>query len=349
MRPATRFLALLAFLAALLLVPAVAFGYNEGGTADATRTSCVTCHAGAYGKGPHGGYSMTTTKCQTCHQVHSAGSTDTSGTSSPASVLLLPAATVSGSCETCHDGTGGGGVYGAIEARGLQVGAAHRIDTTTTVPGGDPASGGSATGRFTGPGGTLSCDDCHSPHDADTVEPFASDRLRTADSSASVSDRLLRRQPTGAAYPVDRYGSDWCSACHKAFPLNGGTVHNHPVETSATTGYYTVQSVPSVTGTDSLATTMAPLGGSNYGYVMPDPRTPQQQGHKPLCQQCHGNSRSVGTPGDAVPFSVTAPDGSNSADNPRFQSFPHETVNPRMTVETGDDLCTNCHKPANLP
>jgi predicted CXXCH cytochrome family protein len=36
-------------------------------------------------------------------------------------------------------------------------------------------------------------------------------------------------------------------------------------------------------------------------------------------------------------------------DNPRFQNFPHETENPQLLVETDDDLCLNCHTPANLP
>ena len=94
---------------------------------------------------------------------------------------------------------------------------------------------------------------------------------------------------------------------------------------------------------------LASLGGSNLGFLMPDPRTPLQQGHLPLCQQCHSNSRSVGSIGAATPFIVTAPDGTNSSDNPRFQTFPHETVNPSMLVESGDDLCLNCHPAANLP
>jgi hypothetical protein len=335
-------------IAAFLLAAAPAFAYNEGGSTSPDKTSCTECHAGDLGKGPHGGYTMTTDKCSTCHQVHFSTSNEASGTS-PSSVLLLASATVSGSCDTCHDGTGGSGVYGAIAARGLVPGASHRIDATNTVPGADPATGGSAEATFTGPNGTLSCDDCHSPHDADTVQPFVGDRMRTMDTTPLATDHLLKRRPTGAVAASDRYGSDWCAACHKALPVNGGTVHNHPVETSATPDYYTVGAVPSVISTASLETTLAPLGGSNAGYVMPQPRTAQQQGHLPLCQQCHGNSRSVGEPGAGVAFSVTAPDGANASDNPRFQSFPHETANPKMLVESGDDLCTNCHAPAQLP
>ena len=29
--------------------------------------------------------------------------------------------------------------------------------------------------------------------------------------------------------------------------------------------------------------------------------------------------------------------------NPRFQTFPHEGVNPRFLIEREDDLCLNCH------
>ncbi len=36
-------------------------------------------------------------------------------------------------------------------------------------------------------------------------------------------------------------------------------------------------------------------------------------------------------------------------ENPRFQDFPHETVNEHMLIETGDDLCLNCHPGGVLP
>jgi hypothetical protein len=48
-------------------------------------------------------------------------------------------------------------------------------------------------------------------------------------------------------------------------------------------------------------------------------------------------------------FDVQSTDGTRSADNPRFQTFPHESVNTYMLLETDDDLCTNCHPPAQLP
>jgi hypothetical protein len=311
-------------------------------------TSCVACHS-SHGdvKGPHADYSIATNKCAMCHDVHMSADETTAGAGGFA---LLPTVTISDSCNTCHDGTGGSGVYGAIAARGLTPGGGHAIDTTSVVPGGDPATGGDSSTRFAGTSGLLSCADCHSPHDSNTVQPFVGDRLRTEDQTAPIaSDRLLRRQPTGAPYAVDDYGAEWCGACHRGSLLNTGTVHNHPVETSATPGAYTYGSVPSLVSTSSMETTLAPLGGSNLGYVMPEPRTALQKDHAPICQQCHEDSRAVGQPGAGTAFRVTLPDGRDADDNPRFQAFPHETVNPKMLVESGDDLCTNCHAPAKLP
>jgi len=86
---------------------------------------------------------------------------------------------------------------------------------------------------------------------------------------------------------------------------------------------------------------------------MPVLRTAQQTGHKPICQQCHEDSRFVGvlsdTGADAATFTVSASDGTSSTDDPRFQNFPHETLNAKMLVETNDDLCLNCHTSSQLP
>jgi hypothetical protein len=93
---------------------------------------------------------------------------------------------------------------------------------------------------------------------------------------------------------------------------------------------------------------------------MPYPRTEDQSGHAPICQQCHEDSRSIGTleelsPGvyggdaaDAI-IAINSADGFVSSDNPRFQNFPHETLNNRMLVENDDDLCLNCHPMSQLP
>jgi hypothetical protein len=105
----------------------------------------------------------------------------------------------------------------------------------------------------------------------------------------------------------------------------------------------------------------------NRGYLMPYPRTPEQGGHAPICQQCHEDSRSVGSLvgdgsiGDAETADIGRGDGAwwnGTTDtwvsdagfsNPLYQNFPHETENSYMLVEPDDDLCLNCHPTAGLP
>ena len=78
--------------------------------------------------------------------------------------------------------------------------AQHRRDER--VPGGNAGTGGSATMGFSGAGGTLGCDDCHSPHDAQTVAPFTAERRRTdvdvAYGDGVKTNRLLKQHPGGS-------------------------------------------------------------------------------------------------------------------------------------------------------
>lgn len=354
---------------------------------------CARCHGAARAvgydrtehSGPHGGYTATTRKCQVCHTVHDAPS------GSPA---LLPAPTIVETCQTCHDGTAGYGVYGAIKAQtGLDpvtdrsLGS-HRIGSTM-VPGTDAATGGGDVREFKGPDGGLICTDCHDQHGARIVTAFQGERARFRDVSTAIgsfnaplSTRLLRRQPTGAAAPVAEYGSDWCLGCH-AGRASGGAVHNHPVESSIVAATpYIYRNLPILNGAGPTAgTVLGQLGGTplpvnlhqwaadnpqgNFGYLMPWPRTAQQSGRYPICQQCHEDSRQVGNLAEdgratVVPFRIHGADGvkwdpgtaswvANLQDNPRFQNFPHETTNRFMLVETQDDLCLNCHSPKQLP
>lgn len=105
------------------------------------------------------------------------------------------------------------------------------------------------------------------------------------------------------------------------------------------------------------------------GYVMQDPRTSAQAGHGPICQQCHEDSRNAGALYDGIAepaAALTVPDGAENEvwwtfggttgsigprdkSTPRFQNFPHETLNANMLVETNDDLCVNCHAVGLLP
>ncbi|MBE0476948.1 MAG: cytochrome c3 family protein [Coriobacteriia bacterium] len=342
-------------LACALLFPAGAWAYDETGSG----RTCLGCHGttqtvdpsgeNVARQGPHSGYATTTNKCRTCHTVHAA----------PADgILLLPRATMKATCEVCHDGTGGGGVYGTVKARtGQDPVAAHAIDVTNVIPGGDGESGGDRSQTFGGEGGNLTCTDCHTPHGSNTVDPFLGDRRRvegeSSDGTGTVgftSSRLLKKRPTGAAAEIEKYGSDWCATCHQG-RMSGGTVFNHPVESAAEfpAAYFHYDNVQVVTGIGELTTTSGSLGRSNRGYVMPYPYTTGQSGHKPICQQCHEDARSVG---DVVQGSIAASeeftlstiDGLTSG-NPRFHTFPHESDSPSLLVEVPDDLCLNCHDP----
>lgn len=337
-------------MAALFVVALPAFAYDE--QEFPTGKACNECHgledgatppAVAAGKGPHGGYTTGTQKCQTCHTIHDAPF---------GSSILLPAATIKDTCNSCHDGTGGQGVYGALTAQGVEVKSAHDVEQTNLIPGG-AADGGPRTQIFSADAGLLTCGDCHSPHDSDTVAGFVGDRMRSSD-PATDTNRLLRKQPTGSSVSVAEYGSNWCGTCHIGRLSGSAGVYNHPVETQ--TAGFNYDNIVRVTSTNTTTTEMGSLGGSNFGYVMPLPRSALQVGKYPICQQCHEDGRSIGDDpaqkqavstqnGFDEEFAVTTADGTTATDNPRFQTFPHETANLRLLVEVEDDLCTNCHVP----
>ncbi|MDO8914922.1 MAG: cytochrome c3 family protein [Coriobacteriia bacterium] len=357
-------LTVLVALTALSLIPGSAFGYSEGNV----RTQCVDCHGSvsqppsestadtATVTGPHRGYSSTSRKCQTCHQVHVAASEN-----------LLPAATIVATCNVCHDGSGGGGVYGVLLARGItpDPNGMHRVETgaTNVVPGGDPDTGLSATmTTLRGPGGMLTCTDCHTPHGQNVVAPFTGDRKRVASpiSPNPKSSRLLSRDPGGTGKDIADYGSSWCLACHAGrATMNTPLKSNHPVATDTVAVYDSLIRMASDTMTGT--TEIGSLGGSNRGYLMTTATlaTLGAAGSGPICQQCHEDARNVdvvgavgvgqlnalGTQADPATFTVTALDGWSETDNPRFQVFPHESVTPHFLVEENDHLCYgNCHK-----
>ncbi|MHB1137102.1 MAG: cytochrome c3 family protein [Coriobacteriia bacterium] len=352
---------------AMCAVASCAYAYDEVNSS----ADCANCHGldTTDPSGPHGDYSATSNKCVTCHSIHNALAEG---------VLLLPAATVYSTCVTCHDGTGGQGVYGAIVARtGVAPAAQHRMidDGTvaiTTIPGGSGTDGGDRLDVFSGTGGNLTCTDCHSPHGANVItEAFMGDRSRSTEDNTDpavpvlTSTRLLKQRPTSMdpdAPAVTKYGSDWCAACH-AGRLSALHLNNHPVEAAATyagtdlAGAFTYQRIARLTAAGASTTTIGILGRSNFGYVMPDPRTPQQGDHLPICQQCHEDARSVGdevlgTVSVSEEFTITKSDGldddpglggTGSTDNPRFQVFPHESDGAAFLVEQESSLCMNCH------
>jgi predicted CXXCH cytochrome family protein len=334
----------------LIALPAAAFAYvlhTDGRETPPTgppNYACEDCHVTfpggsevanqeRAGFGPHGYYRSTTDKCRMCHTVHGAPAN---------SKKLLPAETIDGACFTCHDNTGAAGVYSGIAARGGKVEASHSINTTVVVPGGtyDLMA-------------ELSCPSCHSVHRATTVEAFRTDQDLPMGDGAKYSNALLRDDVGGAARNTyTKYGAQWCAGCHdkRDRDMAVGHVVNHPTEQLADGfNYGRVASVKSETSLDTWILedeTLTPgngLGGENFGYVMPWPRTPEQDGHNPICQQCHEDARNVGVPGAAVAFSST------TTTNPLYYSFPHQSTNPNFVIEKDDDLCLNCHTPEQLP
>lgn len=369
MRPGRTLLARLVVMSVLAFLVGgteVALAYNEVtgvyiwapvGAELPVRTTCWSCHGPEYvhgipaPSGVHAGYLTTTAKCAQCHVTHDAEHP-----------MLLPGPTITASCGFCHDGTGGKGVYGAVFARTSTAPAAmHRTETTATIPGGDPGTGGSSMGAFGGLNGTLTCSDCHSPHGQNTVAAFKGDRRRGSSGQNPTSSKLLRTSPGDSPVQVAEYGSDWCLACHGGRAADVMLTHNHPVDsvsTAAPENPFVYRSLPILAGTmPTTATVLGGLGGSNRGFLMPYPRTQGaggQEGRGPICQQCHEDARNAGTleasgSAEAALFQILQFDGNRIEDNPRFQTFPHEGTNADFVVETNDDLCLNCHSSGQLP
>lgn len=320
--------------AAVALVTSPAYAYHSDGREGTY--ACIDCHGDVRdqwtGEGPHGYYLQSTLKCRMCHTVHN---------NNPSAILLLPQQTITDSCFTCHDGTGAVGVYSSISARGGAVQGEHTVDTTASVPGGSDKLKN-----------VLGCYSCHAVHRATRVESFTGDSHQAMYHGFShFSNRLLRDDvgdTTRGAFT--EYGPDWCAACHDQ-RMSVSVAHNHPVESSATPSHFSYQNVARMTDTYTLTTELGPLGYTNLGYVMPSPRTGDQVGHDPICQQCHEDSRDVGDVGDVAEFEAALKDYGvyPRPVNPPYVTFPHQTTNRWLLVEQDDDLCLNCHPTPSLP
>ncbi len=286
--------------------------------------------------GPHGDYRDTTNKCVCCHDVHEALS----------SFKLLPQSTVMATCNYCHNGTNGRKVYGNVAPAGSGPGEHIMTTDATSVPG--TLIGGAFMNT------SLTCSNCHSPHDNNTVAAFLGDtnnltQTYTAPSGLPAyptttfygygveTNKLLKknpyRQPTTTDFQFSYYGGGWCSDCH----LNRhseGPINNHPVNTATVYNnvYYWTGS----------AWAQTKLGGSNNGYKQSASNSTGYT-YYPICQQCHEDTRNVEAAFNVTSVSFVA------SDNPQYKDFPHQTQLDRFRAETGDDLCLNCHETQGLP
>lgn len=292
----------------LFALTQVAFGFHTDGREK--DYACNDCHVSfsggsdesSPGVGPHGLYRRDTKKCRMCHSVHHAPIP---------SIKLLQAATIQDACFTCHDSTGGDGVYSGIEARGGSVSASHSIDTTSVIPGGSV----DLTANLT-------CISCHTVHRATAMQPFArANGAAFAPEVPLMTDSLLRDDVGGAARGTyTQYGGAWCAGCHDQRAGGATPMHNHP--TSETVPYEINRF----------------LDPNNEKFITTgDPRP------EPYCQQCHNNSMDIASPNtyEGLP--------ADNSMNPQFGFFPHQTTNEYLLVEVEDDLCMNCHTPSELP
>jgi predicted CXXCH cytochrome family protein len=297
--------------------------------------------------GPHGGFTDVTDFCTACHSVHEAA----------ASSKLLPSETMLGICNTCHDlsytGTGGlrsGGVYGAIRAQGVAVQGRHNIadyNETDTAPS-DGSKSYEATANIPGGGSLaekLNCDDCHTPHGNTTMQPIPAQRWRmSGGSTMTASNKILQDDVNGTpAGTYSIYGADWCAACHTRRHSDSkglAGVNNHPVDQSGAKYFDPSMAAQGLAWT-ATATAEGGLPDRQAGWSRE-----ATSGWAPMCQQCHDNPRNV----ESRYIVTESPnDGRATGDNPRWQNFPHETYTPMFLVETGDDLCMNCHPTGGLP
>jgi predicted CXXCH cytochrome family protein len=216
---------------------------------------CDGCHAGntVNTSGLHGEYADSSNNCQICHKVHDADN-----------ARLQLGQTVTEVCQFCHDITGtslapyftgdlpnpsyGNDVLASHRVFGVLNGFQYNTEYgSTTIPGGDAATGGDAPLNTSGQGklsgADFTCNSCHTPHavNTNTVDIYLGESaaketetgLSTGQRKLFLTNRLLKREVNG----VDTggtYGAAWCAGCHQG-RVNNMTVtdsvytYNHPV------------------------------------------------------------------------------------------------------------------------
>ncbi len=300
--------------------------------------------------------------CTVCHDVHEASSSN----------KLLPAQLTADFCFLCHDGTAANVdgdldagadtdyfgyyvannvIYGSVEVTGnvSQI-SRHNVNSNNTQYTYSNATSNIPLGGqvidYQGNSTPLSCVSCHSPHGTHVVATFNSKTLEPQSNTTSSGwergfgfDRTMILRNNLQNTTVTQYGAAWCLACHtQAF---GGTHPDHPVDTSTEYNYFLEAdpSDPRWVWDDYL-----------IGYAFNHSYEATSGAPNPLCQSCHDDAvdpigtSTVGYSLSGIGYTTWGIPTQNFTDN-----FPHEVANKKMLVESGDDLCLNCHPPSILP
>lgn len=267
---------------------------------------------------PHGGNSTITRKCQTCHFPHGA----------EGEIFQFPhGASVVEFCYTCHDGTGS--IYNTRMDfdRFPSAESSHPVEV-----------------------GTLSCSDCHTPHQG----------------PAEGNPRSLSAGPSN-----ESTGNAVCGACHgvdSALPGGdiitrySGTDHDTSVTAPASGSQIKCLACHLPHSSDNLAIVRESVVGASGTTHTVEATT--GMGARPLCEACHDITRGLwpgpveydktahglvttSTLAAVVPTLAAASTITTGAWPPAGDCDnchePHGTGLPFMARATGDQLCTSCH------
>ena len=373
-----RILFTLVFAMVLTVVSAdPSFAYQYGDKGDRTGSQgCNSCHTeGKNGDknpnqntAPHGNYTSTSDNCSACHKVHTASGAN-----------LLPATTLSQTCNYCHDYTQSDfAVYRLnrdvdenTPEEDLLAKSGHRVvgvnyyqdymefEGTNVVPGGNDATGGTATlitskdGSMANADNALSCSSCHSPHGLNVVDKYIGESNRnyspvTNDKDGWIfpSSKILRSKLYGpneeTPTTIAQYGGAWCAACHQGRDNDLQDFHNHKVDLDKAWGWGN-QTVDLLIGNNNSED---PRKNNVFVMIATEQISATETKESvdgtvpyaaPSCQQCHASARDVR---DA--FSGVNPEQ-------QYRNFPHQSTNKKLLVEQKDNLCLNCHGQENLP
>lgn len=362
--------------------PSYAWKSGEKGdrTYDGDATACTSCHKDGIGGGPnqntvpHGNYSATSDNCAACHKVHVAKE-----------AFLLPGATLSQTCNYCHDFTQSnyavyklnydmeGQLYdeyfnpknpdnvmeAALAKSGHRVIGVGYVDEalndftgTTIIPGGNDATGSVANlvyekdGKLAGKDKALTCSSCHTPHGVKTVKAYIGETDRNVKPSTATEDGYINASTRILRSTI--YGP------HATEPKN---VANYGSEWCAACHQGRDNDLREFHNHPVAMAKQWGWGGDNITLLKgsndaADPRSNnifvmnQSMSIEDGAPVAYEKPLCQQCHGSARDVTLAFKDG-----NPQqaYRNFPHQSTNKKLLVEVKDDLCMNCHEPNDLP